>query len=162
MTATTADDLRTNLIGAWVLQSYEARSIDGSEVIYPLGVDPRGIIMYTPDGYMSAQLMRSGRKRFSGDDMQLAPNDELAAAASGYLTYAGPYNVVRDGLIAHHVEVSLLPNWIGGTQYRAAYLSGSVLQLGPPEPVLIDGQHRNLRLVWHRAGSAAMSRCGAA
>jgi hypothetical protein len=162
MTATTADDLRTNLIGAWVLRSYEARSIDGSEVIYPLGVDPRGIIMYTPDGYMSAQLMRSGRKRFSGDDMQLAPNDELAAAASGYLTYAGPYNVVRDGLIAHHVEVSLLPNWIGGTQYRAAHLSGSVLQLGPPEPVLIDGQHRNLRLVWHRAGSAAMSRCGAA
>ena len=162
MTATTADDLRTNLIGAWILQTYEARSIDGADVIYPLGADPRGIIMYTPDGYMSAQLMRSGRKRFSGDYMQLAPNDELAAAASGYLTYAGPYSVVGDGLIAHHVEVSLLPNWIGGTQYRAARLSGSVLELGPPEPVLIDGQRRNLRLVWHRAGSAAMSRCGAA
>jgi hypothetical protein len=158
MTATTADDLRTNLIGAWVLQSYEARSIDGSEVTYPLGVNPGGIIMYTPDGYMSAQLMRSGRKRFSGDDMQLAPDDELAAAASGYLTYAGPYNVVRDGLIAHHVEVSLLPNWIGGTQYRAARLSGSVLELGPPEPVLTGGQHRNLRLVWHRAGSEATRR----
>jgi hypothetical protein len=162
MTATTADDLRTNLIGAWILQTYEACSIDGADVIYPLGADPRGIIMYTPDGYMSAQLMLSGRPRFSGDDMQLAPNDELAAAASGYLTYAGPYSVVGDGLIAHHVEVSLLPNWIGGTQYRAARLSGSVLELGPPEPVLIDGQRRNLRLVWHRAGSAAMSRCGAA
>jgi hypothetical protein len=161
MTSTTADDLRTNLIGAWALQSYEARSVDGSDVIYPLGVDPRGIIMYTPDGYMSAQLMRSGRPRFSGDDMQLAPEHELAAAASGYLTYAGPYNVVRDGLIAHHVEVSLLPNWIGGTQYRAARLSGSVLELSPPEPLLIDGQHRNLRLVWHRA-KAVVSRRGAA
>ena len=162
MTATTADDLRTNLTGAWVLQSYEARSTDGSDVTYPLGVNPRGIIMYTPDGYMSAQLMRSGRPRFSGDDMHLAPNDELAAAAGGYLTYAGPYSVVRDGLIAHHVEVSLLPNWIGGTQYRAARLCGSVLELSPPEPVLIGGQPRNARLVWHRAGSAAMSRCGAA
>jgi Lipocalin-like domain len=118
--------------------------------------------MYTPDGYMSAQLMRSGRPLFSGDDMQLAPEHELAAAASGYLTYAGPYNVVRDGLIAHHVEVSLLPNWIGGTQYRAARLCGSVLELSPPDPVLIDGQHRNLRLVWLRAGSAVASRCGAA
>jgi hypothetical protein len=161
MTATTADDLRTNLIGAWVLHSYEARSIDGSDVTYPLGVNPRGIIMYTPDGYMSAQLMRSGRPRFSGDDMQLAPEHELAAAASGYLTYAGPYSVVGDGLIAHHVEVSLLPNWIGGTQYRTAHLSGSVLELGPPEPLLIDGQHRNLRLVWHRA-EAVVDRCGAA
>ena len=162
MTATTADDLRTNLIGAWVLQSYEARGVDGSDVIYPLGVDPQGIIMYTPDGYMSAQLMRSGRPRFSGGDMQLAPEHELAAAASGYLTYAGPFSVVRDGLIVHHVEVSLLPNWIGGTQYRAARLYGSVLELGPPEPVLIGGQRRSARLVWQRAGSAAMSRCGAA
>jgi hypothetical protein len=162
MTATAADDLRTNLIGAWVLQSYEARSIDGSTVIYPLGANPRGIIMYTPDGYMSAQLMRSGRPRFRGDDMHLALNDELAVAASGYLTYAGPYSVVRDGLIAHHVEVSLLPNWIGGTQYRAARLDESVLELSPPEPVLIDGQRRNARLIWHRARSGAMSRRGAA
>jgi hypothetical protein len=162
MTVTSADDLHANLIGAWVLQSYEARSVDGSDVIYPLGVNPRGIIMYTPDGYMSAQLMRSDRPRFSGDDMHLAPNDELAAAASGYLTYSGPYSVVRDGLIAHHVEVSLLPNWIGETQYRAARLNGFVLELSPPEPVLIDGQARNARLVWHRAGSAATSRSGAA
>ena len=162
MTTTEVNMLRTNLIGAWTLQSYQSTAIDGSEVSYPLGVDARGIIMYTPDGYMSAQLMRSGRPRFSGDDMHLAPNDELAAAASGYLTYAGPYSVVRDGLIAHHVEVSLLPNWIGGTQYRAARLCGSVLELSPPEPVLIGGQPRNARLVWHRAGSAATSHSGAA
>jgi hypothetical protein len=38
------------LAGAWTLQSYEARSIDGSNVTYPLGVDAKGIIMYTPDG----------------------------------------------------------------------------------------------------------------
>ena len=39
MTSTTVDDLRTNLIGAWTLQSYEALNIDKSELIYPLGVD---------------------------------------------------------------------------------------------------------------------------
>jgi Lipocalin-like domain len=48
MTTTTADDLRTNLIGAWALQSYEARSIDASNVTYPLGVDAQGTIIYTP------------------------------------------------------------------------------------------------------------------
>ena len=117
MTSTTADDLRTSLIGAWTLQSYEAHNIDGSELIYPLGVDAQGIIMYTPDGYMSAQLMRSDRRHLDGDDMQPRADDDLAGAANGYLSYAGPYSIVDDGLIAHHIDVSLLPNWIGGTQY---------------------------------------------
>ena len=162
MTSTMADDLRTNLIGAWTLQTYEAHNIDGSDPIYPLGVDAKGIIMYTPDGYMSAQLMRSDRRHLDGDDMQPRADDDLAAAANGYLSYAGPYSIVDDGLIAHHIDVSLLPNWIGGTQYRAARLCGSVLELSPPEPVLIGGQPRNLRLVWHRAGSAATNRSGAA
>ena len=39
--------------GAWTLQSYEARSIDGSNVTYPLGVDAERIIMDTTDGYMA-------------------------------------------------------------------------------------------------------------
>ena len=40
MTAT-AEDLRANLIGAWTLESYESRSLDGSGVIYPLVPTPR-------------------------------------------------------------------------------------------------------------------------
>ena len=107
--------------------------------------------MYTPDGYMSAQLMRPGRTPFTRDDPHLAGEDELAAAASGYLTYSGPFTVVTDGLIAHHVVVSLLPNWIGGTQYRVAHLHDSRLELGPPEPTLIRGEHRNAKLTWRRA-----------
>ena len=151
MTTTTSDDLRTNLIGAWTLHSYEAHSIDGSTVTYPLGTHPQGIIMYTPDGYMSAQLMRADRPLLSGDDMHPDELDELAAAASGYLSYSGPYSVVGDGLIAHHIAISLLPNWIGGTQYRAARLHGSVLVLSPPDPILVGGQRLTARLVWHRA-----------
>jgi hypothetical protein len=151
MTSTTADDLRTNLIGAWTLQSYVAHNIDGSEVIHPLGVDAKGIIMYTPDGYMSAQLMRSDRRHLDGDDMQPRADVDLAAAANGYLSYAGPYSIVDNGLIAHHIDVSLLPNWIGGIQYRAALLHGSVLELSPPEPILVGGRRLTARLVWHRA-----------
>jgi hypothetical protein len=158
MTMTTADELRTNLIGAWTLESYVSTNVDGSDVSYPLGPDARGIIMYTADGYMSAQLMRSDRIPFDRDDPHLAHDDELAEAAAGYLTYAGPFSVVDDGLIAHHVEVSLLPNWIGGIQYRTARLEDSCLELGPPEPILLDGERRRAKLVWRRsepAGSAA-------
>ena len=63
-----AEGLRANLIGAWTLVSFESRSLDGSSVIYPFGPDAQGIIMYTPDGYMSAQLMRAGRTPFHCDD----------------------------------------------------------------------------------------------
>ncbi len=38
-----ADDLRANLIGAWTLQSYVSMSIERSNVVYPLGVDARGL-----------------------------------------------------------------------------------------------------------------------
>ncbi len=150
MTKTTADELRANLIGAWTLQSYEGTSVDGSNVTYPLGADARGFIMYTPDGYMSAQLMRADRTPFDRDDPHQAHDNELAAAAGGYLSYAGPFSVVDDGLIAHHVEVSLLPNWIGGIQYRTAHLQDSCLVLGPPEPMMINGVPRNAKLVWRR------------
>ena len=150
MTVTAAQDLRVNLIGAWTLESYESRSIDGSSVIYPLGPDAQGIIMYTPDGYMSAQLMRSGRTPFRRDDLHPA-EEELAAAASGYLTYSGPFTVVDDALIAHHVAVSLPPNWIGRTQYRVAHLHDSRLELSLPEPALIHGERRNATLIWRRA-----------
>jgi Lipocalin-like domain len=150
MTAMTVNELHTNLIGAWTLQSYESSSVDGSDVTYPLGADARGIIMYTPDGYMSAQLMRADRTPLDRNDPQLAHDNELAAAAGGYLSYAGPFTVVDEGLIAHHVEVSLLPNWIGGIQYRKACLVNSCLELRPAEPILIHGEPRNAKLVWRR------------
>jgi Lipocalin-like domain len=47
--------------------------------------------------------------------------------------------------------VSLLPNWIGGTQYRAAHLHDSALELNPAEPNLIYGECRNAKLIWRRA-----------
>jgi lipocalin-like protein len=96
--------------------------------------------------------MRSHPAPFDRADPHLARDNELAAAAAGYLTYTGPYSVVTDGLVAHHVELSLLPNWIGGIQYCEAHLQGSRLELSPPEPILIHGEPRNAKLVWRRSG----------
>jgi len=150
MTTSTDTDLRNYIVGAWVLESYESFDIDGSNVQYPLGPDARGIIMYTANGYMSAQLMRSDRPLLHIGDLAAADNEELAAAATGYLAYSGPYTVSDTNIIGHHVQVSLLPNWIGGTQARVAKIGNDRLQLSPAEPVLIDGKLRNARLVWRR------------
>ena len=47
------------VIGTWKLVSYETQDADGN-IVYPLGKDAKGFIMYNPDGYMSAQIMATG------------------------------------------------------------------------------------------------------
>ncbi len=150
MTVLTAADLRAFINGTWILESYQSYSIDGSDARHPMGSDVKGTILYTADGYMSAQIMRPDRPRFQADDLGTANKDELAAAGSGYVAYSGPYTVSDGGMIAHHVAISLMPNWIGGTQHRAVQIADSRLQLTPTEPVLLNGQRRNVRLVWRR------------
>jgi Lipocalin-like domain len=49
--------LREELIGAWELVSHVVRPVAGGEDLYPFG-DTASLIIYTPDGFMSAQLMR--------------------------------------------------------------------------------------------------------
>ncbi len=57
---------REQIIGAWELLDYHAYvESDPSDKIYPMGRNCQGIIMYTPDGYMSAHLQIPGRPPFA-------------------------------------------------------------------------------------------------
>lgn len=56
-----AERLRDRPIGTWKLVSYVEHTVDGSEPFESLGHKPGGIIMYTPEGYMSVQLSRPNR-----------------------------------------------------------------------------------------------------
>lgn len=46
--------LRERLVGAWTLTSYVFRDIKTGVEDRPFGERPLGFILYTPDGYMSA------------------------------------------------------------------------------------------------------------
>jgi Lipocalin-like domain len=48
--------LREQLVGAWALTSCVERDIETGVETHPLGERPLGLILYTPDGYVSAQL----------------------------------------------------------------------------------------------------------
>lgn len=108
--------------------------------------------MYTADGYMSAQIMRPGRRNYdlfdgSGDDVEQA-----AAAATGYLAYSGPYTADEAPQTLHHdVRVSLLPRWLNTIQIREATLDGDQLTLAE-EDTLPSGPIRFV-LIWKRAAS---------
>jgi hypothetical protein len=148
----TPDALRAALIGAWRLVSYEATDIETGQVVEPFGPRPRGLITYGRDGHMSAQIMRIGRPEFRHGRLEEGLPQELAAAAAGYLAYAGTFEVPSADTVVHRVELSLFPNWVGGAQTRIAHLDGRVLRLSLPGSTRIWGAVRTGVLIWERVG----------
>jgi hypothetical protein len=140
---------RQPLRGTWRLVSWENRSASG-EVTYPMGPDSIGYLTYTADGYVFVVLMRAARAAFTADDLLSGSADERAAAAAGYISYAGTYELRADRVI-HHVKASLFPNWIGTAQERRVGWDGPRLLLSTA-PTLLGGERQTAHLVWERVG----------
>jgi hypothetical protein len=136
------------LIGTWRLLSWENRSVEDSQVSYPLGKDATGYIMYNEDGYMFVAIMAPNRLRFAADDLLSATKEEEAQAEETYVSYCGRYDFLGDKVV-HHVEMSLFPNWIGGDQERVVDLRGSRLTLST-RALLLRGIQQTAHLVWER------------
>jgi hypothetical protein len=105
-----------SLVGTWQLAGWTF-TVDGDRETEPWGGDTVGLITYTADGRMAVTLMRPGRPNAPTRTLSAAPARIRAAAAGGYLSYAGRYSVEDDRVI-HHIEVSLMPNWVGGDEVR--------------------------------------------
>ena len=147
-----AKGLREQLIGAWKLVSYEERPVDGSPSFYPMTEEPMGIIMYTPDGYMSAQLSKPNRKPFASGDWFKGTADEYEQEATTYIAYTGEFYVDEEAhTLKHSMFVSLFPNWIGQTQPRIVQIDGDNLYLSTASPIQSGGKEVNSHLRWRRA-----------
>ena len=131
------ESLRERLIGAWTLVDLVEEPLDGSAPRHPMGDGPVGLILYTPDGYMSAQIMHHDRVVVaSGNWSDLTP-EEYRQEAMTYFAYSGPFHVDEgEGTLAHSMYVSLFPGWVGQTQPRAVEIDGDSLHLSTSSPVL--------------------------
>jgi hypothetical protein len=140
-------------VGTWQLTAYEERLDDGT-VIYPLGKDAAGRLMYDEDGRFAAQLMKAGRPSFASGGVYGGTAEETEAAYNGYLAYFGSYEVdVDHHNMLHHVEASLFPNWIGVKQVRAYEFQGeNAMSLTTP-PLDVAGKKGVSILAWKRAKS---------
>jgi hypothetical protein len=103
------DGLAERLVGTWLLEAYVSDEPDGT-VREPFGPDATGVLVYLPDGRMAVQVMDPRRPRWArgadGDERRA----QVAAAAEGYIAYAGRFEV-EDGppaVVVHHVEISLV------------------------------------------------------
>lgn len=104
------------IIGTWSLIAYWSR-YDEDERFYPLGRDARGAITYTEAGFMMGTMQRANAPRFAVADRLQATDAEKVRAFDDYVTYCGRWSTDGRDML-HHVELSLLPNWIGETQRR--------------------------------------------
>jgi hypothetical protein len=147
-----SNKLKEQLIGAWKLVSYVEKPVDGSDPLYPMSEDPRGIIMYTPDGYMSAQLMHPDRGNFASGDWFDGTEAEYKNEASTYIAYTGPFHVDEEKqTLTHSMFISLFPNWTGQTQPRLVKIEGDLLHLSTASPIVSGGKTVNSYLTWKRA-----------
>ena len=106
--------MKERLIGSWRLVSYETTDPAGRKG-KPYG-NAVGRISYDANGNMAGQVMR--------------PDRADVETSRGYIAYFGTYEVAADGRsVAHHVQGSLNPAWVGGDQIRQLRFEGDRLIL---------------------------------
>ena len=132
--------IRERLVGCWRLVGYEVTA-GGGRSNHPLGDNPLGTILYTPDGYMSAQLARPGP--YKEDDQE--PD-------AYYIAYSGPYDADEQArTVAHHLQVSVIPSWLGTTQLRQVqFREPGTLVLSASDPHPRDGVPTTTTITWSR------------
>jgi Lipocalin-like domain len=129
--------LREAVLGAWELVSFVARDTTTGEDRQPLGTAPRGLILYTADGHMSAQLAES--------DMR------------GYIAYGGRFSVDEETATLHHdVTISMMPELLTQPQFRNASVDDDLLTLSATRAD-DNGVTTHSSLVWRRASPTQLT-----
>ena len=147
--------LKDELVGAWKLLSYIEVPIGGIDSLFPLGKSPRGLLIYTVDGYMSVQIAKEGRLPFHSNDKLNPDFEEMKDAVQGYLAFTGKYKVDNKQAIVHYVvSHSLYPNWDHSTMSRHVNFEGDVLYMKSIEPSLSNGQLVNSYMTWQRMNAS--------
>lgn len=153
MEQVTAEDFA----GTWRLLEYSFHHQDGT-VEHPWGGEVAGYLLYTPQGFMSANLSpahrnwRFRRARLKAEVPAADDPGKIQLARRGvprdYIAYSGRFEL-KDGTIIHHVEVSLFPHWVGLPQVRHYEFLGDQLTLKTP---LINSRRNRIvaQLRWER------------
>jgi Lipocalin-like domain len=142
------EDDAGGLVGCWELKTYTLWK--GTQAEHPYGDKPQGMLFYDQAGRMSVQFMRLDRPEFASGDRWKGTAAELKAAFEGYFSYYGRYEVdPKGGVVIHHVEGSLLPNWTSVSQKRYFILAGKQLTLTTPTVVVGDSAIKTV-LLWDK------------
>jgi len=151
--------------GVWKLTEWSVTHNPSNTTRLPFGGHVDGHIIYSQDGWVSATLMENNRADLSQDRQANAllkkqllsnPQEPLSQedvskvvpwflAGFGYISYCGPFDI-DDNHVHHHIQNSMLPNWVGTTLVRNFSFDeqGNQLTLSAEQDETTD------KLVWQR------------
>jgi hypothetical protein len=136
------------LVGAWELVSVVAVRPSGEATVSRWGRNPTGIIAYTADGHMTAQIMGDPRPRIRDADKPTP--DEALAMLESYLAYAGTYDYdAATKVVVHHVKLSVDPTEVGTDMPRKVALEGDRVTL-TSTPYTLHGEKVFNKLTWRK------------
>ncbi len=119
---------RPQVQGVWKLVSYEVEIQATGQKEPPMGKNPTGYVIFTPEGRVFFVLTGEGRK--PGKTVQ-----ERADLLDTVIAYTGTYRLEGDKFITS-VQVAWNPAWVGTEQSRSYKVEGQRLQLLTPWRVM--------------------------
>jgi hypothetical protein len=121
--------LAQQIQGSWVLVSmYNEQEGKRTE---QFGSNPRGSLIFTPDGRFSSIHMRASLPKFASNSRVKGTAEENQAVVQGSSTLFGTYTVASDKeqTVNLHIEGSTFPNWDGSDQKRIMTVNGDELKV---------------------------------
>ena len=131
MSGQTDSDIASQVVGTWKLVSTEETMKNGTTRPFPsFGPHAKGLLIYQPDGYMSAQLVNPD-------------------AVDGAFAYCGRYEIdVKHSQIVHLPEVATDRGYVGSRQIRPYRLEGGRLIFSDLEKN--DPSVERWKIVWEK------------
>lgn len=148
--------IRELLVGVWALKTYTDTHTGTSE-LQPFGNEPAGLLIYTADGFVSAQLMQPGRKSSHPGLWSNWSAEEFKTFGDGYIGYCGRYEVDEEhATVTHLPSVAFLPNFVGQRLLREVSFTDNRLTL-KASYALPDGSTAASLLEWTRFSTLRQS-----
>lgn len=122
-----ADD-RAPVHGVWKLTAYDVEIQSTGEKFPPMGKNPTGYVIFTPEARVWFVLTGEGRK-------PAKTAEEKAELLETLVAYTGTYRIEGDKWITN-VEVAWNPAWVGTEQSRSFKIEGDHLQVLTPWRVM--------------------------
>jgi len=150
--------IKNEIIGSWKLLSYIEVPIDGIDSYFPVGKNPKGILIFNPDGYMSVQITSNEPQDFESEDRMVASDEEFRHRLHTYIAFSGRYTVNNaEACVIYNIETSLFPNWMGKRQRRKLDFENDVLYQKTTEPIMSNGVRVHAYMTWQRIDRSAVS-----
>jgi hypothetical protein len=116
--ASSSKSMKELIVGSWSVLLVDAVAEDGTRTP-AYGPHPRGLVIFSPDGYYSLQAMSDTRPKFAANDKLKGTADEYKAAVLGMISFFGRYTLDEEKkMLTLHLDASSYPNWDGTTQTR--------------------------------------------